>query len=86
MKLPNPSLDSYRSTLFFPALFGYIVMLQAAVNSRPTLGCVERLVPSVLDTLIAPDACLEVIADGNMWAEGPLRVTEENDPTHGFLL
>jgi gluconolactonase len=86
MKLPNLSPDSYWANLFFPALVGYIVMPQAAVNGRPTLGSVERLDTSVLDTLIAPDACLEVIADKNMWAEGPLWVKEEKDPTHGFLL
>lgn len=69
MKLPNLSPDSYWANLFFPALVGYIVMPQAAVNGRPTLGSVERLDTSVLDTLIAPDACLEVIVDKNMWAE-----------------
>ncbi len=85
MKIPTVAPGAYWSFLFVPALCSYIGMLQATVNKRPILGSVERLNPSVLDTLIAPDACLEVIADGNLWAEGPLWVKDEDDG-RGFLL
>jgi len=45
----------------------------------PTLGHVERLDPK-LDELIAPDAKIERLAAGFMWAEGPVWV-----PQGGFL-
>lgn len=89
MKLPWfwPPADAYWATIFFPALFGYLVLLQATVNRRPSLGSVERVNAAVLDTLLAPDACLEVIAEGNLWAEGPLWVTDKDDSVDGgFLL
>ena len=57
MKLPNLSPDSYWANLFFPALVGYIVMPQAAVNGRPTLGSVERLDTSVLDKSLRIKTC-----------------------------
>lgn len=79
MKLPPP--DTYWACLFFPVLLSYIYMLQATVNKRPTMGSIERLDPTALATLIAPDACLEVIADGILWAEGPLWIPAEDD--HG---
>ena len=89
MKLPWfwPPADAYWATIFFPALFGYLVLLQATVNRRPSLGSVERVNAAVLDTLLAPDACLEVIAEGNLWAEGPVWVTDKDDSADGgFLL
>ncbi|GAB5035018.1 gluconolactonase [Nannochloropsis oceanica] len=89
MKLTSfwPPADAYWATIFFPALFGYLVLLQATMNRRPSLGSVERVKPAAIDTLIAPDACLEVIAEGNLWAEGPLWVTDKDDSVDGgFLL
>lgn len=88
MKLGNllPPTDAYWATIFFPALLGYLVLLQAAMNRRPVLGSVERLQPSVLNTLLAPDAHLEIIAEGNLWAEGPLWVSDEDSTDGGFLL
>jgi gluconolactonase len=41
--------------------------------SRPTLGRIERLDPR-LDSIVAPDAKMEVIANGFDWTEGPLWV------------
>jgi gluconolactonase len=46
----------------------------------PIPGVIERLDPRI-DALIAPDAVLEVVADGILWAEGPLW-----DPADGSLL
>jgi len=47
-----------------------------------TIGSIERLHPD-LDALVAPDARLEVIAEGFEWAEGPVWVPQ---PSDGFLL
>ena len=69
--------DTLWAFIFFPALFGYIALLQASVNQRQTLGSVERLSP-VMDSLIPADAKLEVIADGNLWSEGPLWINEDD--------
>lgn len=69
--------DTLWAFIFFPALFGYVALLQATVNKRPTLGGVERLSP-VMDSLIPIDTTLEIIADGNLWSEGPLWITEDD--------
>jgi hypothetical protein len=75
--IPGP--EGYWSLLFIPALLSYICMLQAALNRRPTLGAIERLDAAGMATLLAPDAVLEVIADGNMWAEGPVWVHDQEE-------
>ena len=49
--------------------------------ARPTLGRIERLDPA-LDAIIAPDAKMEVIANGFAWTEGPLWVRADG----GYLL
>src|SRR4029079_5782298 len=41
--------------------------------ARPILGRIERLDPR-LDAIVAPDAKMEVIANGFDWTEGPLWV------------
>lgn len=69
--------DTFWAFVFIPALFGYVALLQATVNQRPTLGNVER-VSSEMDSLIPPDANLEIIADGNLWAEGPLWIKDDD--------
>jgi gluconolactonase len=43
----------------------------AAAPARPLVGGVERLDPA-LDALIAPDARVEVLAQGYKWSEGPV--------------
>lgn len=48
--------------------------------TRPVIGGVRRIRPE-LDALIAPDAAVEEIADGYVWAEGPCWVRG-----HNFLL
>jgi gluconolactonase len=40
-------------------------------DELPTVGSIERLDPR-LDALIAPDARIEVLASGFLWAEGPI--------------
>ena len=49
--------------------------------ARPKLGRIERLDPR-LDAIVAPDATMEVIANGFAWAEGPLWVRADG----GYLL
>jgi gluconolactonase len=52
----------------------------ADVESASSFGTIERLDPS-LNTIVAEDANIEVIAEGHTWTEGPLWV-----PTHNMLL
>ena len=42
-----------------------------------TLGTIERLNPA-LDSLIAPGATMEILADGFEWTEGPVWIAQEN--------
>ncbi|HEY8750711.1 MAG TPA: SMP-30/gluconolactonase/LRE family protein [Tepidisphaeraceae bacterium] len=42
-----------------------------AKNASGTLGKIERLDPA-LDALLAPDATIEILAEGIQWAEGPV--------------
>lgn len=74
-----PGPEGYWSLLFIPALLSYICMLQAQLNRRPALGTLERADPTALAPLLAPDAVLEVIADGNLWAEGPVWVHDQEE-------
>ena len=46
---------------------------QARPPARPTLGRIERLDPG-LDSIVAPDAKMEIIGNGYDWTEGPLWV------------
>lgn len=65
--------------------FCLFFLISACQNAAPTLpkatiqykstGKIERLHPD-LDRLIAPDAVIEVLADGFIWAEGPLWIPE----------
>ena len=48
-------------------------------TSPATLGKIVRLDPR-LDALIAPDAKIEILAEGFDWAEGPVWVPDENGP------
>ncbi|HUG55399.1 MAG TPA: SMP-30/gluconolactonase/LRE family protein [Vicinamibacteria bacterium] len=50
-------------------------------SPRKTLGSIERLDPR-LDSIVAPGAAMEVVAEGYDWLEGPLWVPEEG----GYLL
>ncbi len=56
------------------------VPMQTRTVSNPSDRRVERLDPA-LDRLIAPDAAVEVIAQGYSWSEGPIWVKDG-----GFLL
>ena len=49
----------------------------AVTDSYPVLGTIERLNPA-LDSLIAPDARMEILADGFDWTEGPVWVPQGN--------
>ena len=44
---------------------------QTRPPARPTLGRIERLDPG-LDSIVAPDAKMEIIGNGFDWTEGPL--------------
>lgn len=75
----RPGPESAWALLFIPALLSYVCMLSAELNRRPTLGTVERLDAAALAVLLAPDAVLEVIADGSQWAEGPVWVHDHEE-------
>ena len=56
------------------AVFLVVIMSNAdGQTRRPTLGRIERLDPA-LDSIVALDAKMEVIANGFDWTEGPLWV------------
>ena len=48
-----------------------------ATAPYPALGSIERLNPA-LDSLIAPGAAMEILADGFEWTEGPVWVPQDN--------
>lgn len=50
---------------------------EAEAASYKTLGSIERIDPA-LDEIIAPDARLEVLAEGFEWTEGPVWVSQGN--------
>ena len=50
---------------------------QVMETTYPTLGTIERLNPS-LDAILAPDAAIEVLAEGFDWSEGPVWVPEQD--------
>lgn len=68
--------------LLYAVLNGLFVSLATADDPRdlgpdfPTTGSIERLDPRVSE-LIAPDAQIEVLAQGFWWAEGPVWVPKE---------
>jgi gluconolactonase len=65
------------------AVFAFIATPSSpAVNAQETLGSIERLDPA-FDKLVAPDAVIEVLADGFDWSEGPVWVPEKDG---GYLL
>ena len=59
---------------FTPALCIGVLFCVAA---QKTLGEIERLDPEI-NSLIAADAVIEILADGFSWAEGPVWVPELN--------
>lgn len=74
------------------SVFGVSVPHAAVQAAEPqTVGGIERLDPA-LDTLVAPNAKMEVIGEGYEWCEGPVWVREEAPPLSplqrggGFLL
>lgn len=48
---------------------------EAAEEQRQTIGTIERLDPA-LDSLIPPDAVIEVLAEGFNWSEGPVWIED----------
>jgi gluconolactonase len=46
------------------------------VDASKTIGSIEKLDPS-LDSLVNPDAKMEIIAEGHDWTEGPVWVESE---------
>ena len=51
----------------------------------PEIGEVIRLDPA-LDELLGPDAKIEVLSSGFLWAEGPVWVPEDSHPKGGYVL
>ena len=60
--------------------FFFLIAVIAGCQTKkiyPTTGEIERLDPS-LDSIIAPGAKAEIIADGLDWSEGPLWIEKEH--------
>lgn len=63
---------------FAPLLaLALLVLLMSACQTKSPLGSIERLSPA-LDSIVAPGATVEVLADGFDWSEGPLWLETEN--------
>lgn len=69
------------ASVFFFVPMGATLQSQAQAPKR-TLGTIERF-DSQLDKLLAPEAKLEILADGFTWTEGPVWM---GDATNGHLL
>ena len=69
------------ASAFFFVSTGATLQSQAQAPKR-TLGTIERF-DSQLDKLLAPEAKLEILADGFTWTEGPVWM---GDATNGHLL
>ena len=69
------AVTACRSAAPTPAPAGPAASARPATPAYPTIGRVERLDPA-LDALIAPDAKIEMLAQGFAWAEGPVWTTE----------
>lgn len=69
------------ASVFFFVSSGATLQSQAQAPKR-TLGTIERF-DSQLDKLLAPEAKLEILADGFTWTEGPVWM---GDATNGHLL
>lgn len=59
------------------AMLLFAISLSFAQNTYPTIGKIIRN-DAQLDALLAPDAKIEVLASGFVWAEGPVWVKEGN--------
>ena len=76
----------FKSNLFFFFVIDLIIACQSnqkeeeteseETTSYPTTGSIESLNPA-LANLIAPDAKIEILAEGFDWAEGPLWLPEQ---------
>lgn len=55
----------------------FVLYFLTPVSGQKTIGFVERLDPEI-NKLIAPDAVIEILADGFSWSEGPVWVPELN--------
>ena len=62
---------SVLTCLLFPVLLGSILFAE----NYPTTGSIERLDPS-LNRLIPMDAKIEILAEGYVWSEGPVWISE----------
>lgn len=82
----NHSLS--RMALLLAAVFasqlGDSVTAQNTVNF-PAIGQIDRFDPA-LDSLIAADAKIEVLAGGFDWAEGPVWMPEDGNEYGGYIL
>ncbi|MEC5125533.1 SMP-30/gluconolactonase/LRE family protein [Verrucomicrobiales bacterium BCK34] len=78
----------YRDTVSF--IFSISIILAVSLSAQdsvnfPTIGEIIRKDKSV-DTLLAPDAKIEVLSSGFVWSEGPVWVPEKSHAHGGFIL
>ncbi len=83
------NLDAF-SALGLTAIFFAISIWRLPLPAQdttnfPTIGELIRYDNS-LDALVAPDAEIEVLSSGFLWAEGPVWIAEESHPHGGYLL
>ena len=57
--------------LLIPAMISLVAFACQTKNEMRTIGTIERLDPA-LDSIISPDAVVEIVADEFEWTEGPL--------------
>lgn len=69
--MSKPDNQWIRLLLIFPLL-----LAACSSDQSPTAGSIERLAPG-LDSIIGPEARVEIIARGFNWSEGPLWVESE---------
>lgn len=62
--------------LFIPAVILLVAFACQTKNEMRTIGTIERLDPA-LDSIISPDAAVEIVADEFEWTEGPLWVESQ---------
>ena len=60
----------------FPFLFLLVFLLSCSASKYKTIGSIERD-DSALDSIISPNAKVEIIADGFEWSEGPLWIEDK---------
>ena len=60
---------------FLPIFILFLSFNAMSQGTYPTTGSIERLDPK-MNSLIAPNAVIEVLSNGFIWTEGPLYIED----------